>query len=115
MFLEIQDNLLKKSLELFVGKHNFQDFTSKETDDDSFVREVYSAEFKRVGDQIIISFVGNGFMRYQVRDMVATAFAVASGKEDLSFISQHLQKNKEREIVSYKAPAEGLYLQEVYY
>ena len=115
MFLEIQDNLLKKSLELFVGKHNFQDFTSKETDDDSFVREVYSAEFKRVGDQIIISFVGNGFMRYQVRDMVATAFAVASGKEDISFIRKHLEENKEREIVSYKAPAEGLYLQEVYY
>lgn len=115
VFLEINDNLLEKALKLFIGKHNFQDFTSKEIDDDSFVREVYSAEFKRVGDQITISFVGNGFMRYQIRDMVATAFAVASGKEDISFIRKHLEEFKEREIVSYKAPAEGLYLQEVYY
>ena len=115
MFLDINDNLLKKSLEFFVGKHNFQDFTSKETDDDRFMREVYSAEFKRDGNQIVISFVGNGFMRYQIRDMVASALAVASGKEDIEFINQHLKDKKEREIASYKAPAEGLYLQEVYY
>ena len=79
------------------------------------MREVYSAEFKRDGNQIVITFVGNGFMRYQIRDMVASTLAVASGKEDIEFIYQHLKDKKEREIVSYKAPAEGLYLQEVYY
>ena len=115
IFLDIDDNLLKKSLELFIGKHNFQDFTSKELDDDGFVREIYSASFVREGDKLIISFVGNGFMRYQIRDMIGTAIAVASGRESLEFIKQHLKENKEREIVSYKAPAEGLYLQEVYY
>lgn len=115
IFLEIDDNLLNQSLELFVGKHNFQDFTSKEIDDDGFIREVYSASFVRDGDKLTISFIGNGFMRYQIRDMIGTALAVASGKEKLEFIEQHLKDKKEREIVSYKAPAEGLYLWEVYY
>lgn len=115
MYLDVDDNLLKESLNLFIGEHNFQDFTSKEEDDNNFVRTIYSASFVRSGDQLIISFVGNGFMRYQIRDMVATALMVASNKESIEFIKQHLKDKKERDIVSYKAPAEGLYLEEVYY
>ena len=115
MYLDVDDNLLKESLNLFIGEHNFQDFTSKEEDDNNFVRTIYSASFKRSGDQLVISFVGNGFMRYQIRDMVATALMVAANKESIEFIKQHLKDKKERDIVSYKAPAEGLYLEEVYY
>ena len=115
MYLDVDDNLLKESLNLFIGEHNFQDFTSKEEDDNGFVRTVYSASFVRSGDQLIISFVGNGFMRYQIRDMVATALMVAANKETIDFIKDHLKDKKERDIVSYKAPAEGLYLEEVYY
>ena len=47
--------------------------------------------------------------------MVGTALAVAQHKEDISFIDEHLKDNKEREIVSYKAPSTGLYLKEVRY
>ena len=115
MYLDVDDNLLKESLDLFIGEHNFQDFTSKEEDDNNFVRTIYSTSFTRSGDQLVVSFIGNGFMRYQIRDMVATALMVASNKESIEFIKQHLKDKKERDIVSYKAPAEGLYLEEVYY
>lgn len=115
MYLDVDDNLLKESLNLFIGEHNFQDFTSKEEDDNNFVRTIYFASFTRSGDQLVISFIGNGFMRYQIRDMVATALMVAANKESIEFIKQHLKDKKERDIVSYKAPAEGLYLEEVYY
>jgi tRNA pseudouridine38-40 synthase len=115
MYLDVDDNLLKESLNLFIGEHNFQDFTSKEEDDNNFVRTIYFASFTRSGDQLVISFIGNGFMRYQIRDMVATALMVAANKESIDFIKDHLKDKKERDIVSYKAPAEGLYLEEVYY
>ena len=115
MYLDVDDNLLKESLDLFIGEHNFQDFTSKEEDDNNFVRTIYFASFTRSGDQLVISFIGNGFMRYQIRDMVATALMVAANKESIEFIKHHLKDKKERDIVSYKAPAEGLYLEEVYY
>ena len=115
MYLDVDDNLLKESLNLFIGEHNFQDFTSKEEDDNNFVRTIYSTSFTRSGDQLVVSFIGNGFMRYQIRDMVATALMVAANKETIDFIKDHLKDKKERDIVSYKAPAEGLYLEEVYY
>ena len=114
---EVDIDLLMESLKLFEGTHNFQDFTSKEEDEDKFVRTIYSIEANYIEQtkQMIISIKGNGFMRYMIRNIVGTALAVAAKKEDISFIEYHLSKKDKREIVSYKAPAEGLYLVDVNY
>ena len=55
-------------------------------------------------------------MRYQIRNMIGSAINVATGKEPIEFINRHLKEdNNAREIVSYKAPACGLYLVDVVY
>ena len=114
---KIDSNLLIESLKAFEGTHNFQDFTSKEEDEDNFVRTIYSIEFKnsKERDELDITFIGNGFMRYQIRNMVGTALAVATGKEDSEYINGHLNCENERDICPYKAPADGLYLVDVNY
>ena len=113
--MDLDIDLLKKALKLFEGEHNYQDFTSKEEDEGNFIRTIYSIEVKQDKDLIKIRFEGNGFMRYQIRNMVGTAIAVANKKEDISFIKYHLEGNKKREIIAYKAPAMGLYLVDVIY
>ena len=108
-------SLFKKAILKFVGKHDFRNLTSKEIDDEQdFIRDIYSIELKKNKDKISIIFTGNGFMRYMIRYMVGVALAIAQNKEDISYIDNILD-NKERKIVSYKAPAEGLYLVEVKY
>lgn len=111
---EFDRQKLKNSLSLFVGKHNYQDFTSKEEDELNFIREIYEINYVEEGNNHYIDFIGNGFMRYMIRDIVGTVLAVASNKIDISFISNHLD-SKKREIVSYKAPSDGLYLIDVIY
>ena len=113
--MDLDVDLLKEALKLFEGEHNYQDFTSKEEDEGNFVRTIYSIEVKQENDLIKIRFEGNGFMRYQIRNMVGSAIAVANKKEDISFIKYHLESNKNREIIAYKAPAVGLYLVDVKY
>ncbi len=107
-------DLLRLALEAFRGKHNFQDFTSKEEDEDGFVREIFDVLLTQKGTELIIDFIGNGFMRYMIRYIVGTALAVASGKEDIKYIKEHLDSSK-REITSYKAGSEGLFLIDVIY
>ncbi len=114
---EIDLKKLEEAVQCFKGKHNFQDFNSKEEDENNFVREIYDVKFvhSQVTNQVVITFKGDGFMRYQIRDMIGTALAVASGKEDILFIQKHLKDDKTRNIVSYKAPASGLFLVDVEY
>ena len=107
--------LFKEALNKFVGKHNYQDFTSKEEDEGGFVREIYKINVIKNDNDIKVKFVGNGFMRYQIRNMIGAAISVANKKESLDFIDNHLKHTTIREIVAYKAPASGLYLVDVLY
>ena len=113
--MELDFDLFKDALNKFVGKHNYQDFTSKEEDEGGFIREIYEINVDKNDNDIKVRFVGNGFMRYQIRNMIGAAINVANKKEDLSFIDYHLKEDKNREIISYKAPANGLYLVDVVY
>ena len=107
--------LFNKALQQFVGQHNYQDFTSKEEDENGFMREIYKINVEQNKEFVFVRFVGNGFMRYQIRNMIGAAINVANKKEDISFVDYHLKEDKPREIISYKAPANGLYLVDVVY
>lgn len=114
---DLDIELLKKCLTHFEGKHNFKNFTSKEEDEDNFVREIYEVNFDDTSNNgtIHVIFRGNGFMRYMIRFMVGTAIEVARGKVTLEEVDELLDDNTERKIVSWKAPASGLMLLDVKY
>lgn len=108
-------SLFEKTVNLFKGKHDFKDFTSKEEDADNYIREIFDVNVGQNSNEVFVSFKGNGFMRYQVRNMVGCALAVASNQCSFESIENHLRDKKERDIVNYKAPSEGLFLVEVDY
>ncbi len=110
-------SLFEQAIKKFIGKHNYQNFTSKEEDKDGFIREIYEIKvgFDGENEEITVNFTGNGFMRYQIRYMVGTAVAVATKKENISFIDDKLKESKIRSIVSYKAQPQGLCLIKVNY
>jgi len=112
---KIDMDLLKETIALFKGEHNFKNFTSKEEDEDNYVRKVFGASVSQDNKELTITFTGNGFMRYQIRDMVGAALAVASKQINKDYVRSHLDNSGPRDIVNYKAPPEGLYLLEVNY
>ena len=111
---ELDIDLFKNALKKFEGEHNFQNYTSKEEDEQNFIRNISKIEVNKDGDLLSIKLTGNGFMRYMVRYIIGVSLVIASKKEPLSFINETLDQDK-RHIVSYKAPAEGLYLLNVQY
>ncbi len=111
---ELDLEKMKSASKLFLGEHNFQNFTSKDEDEFNFVRTISSIKFSKKDDIHLISFKGNGFMRYEIRFIVGTLLEIGKGKIDESFIKERLDC-KERNIVSYKASPSGLYLKKVCY
>lgn len=108
-------DLFKEALLIFKGEHNFQDFTSKEEDNNNFIRTIYSIDIQKNDNFVKVTFEGNGFMRYQIRNMIGCSLAVASKKEFIDFIKNHLENSQQRDIVAYKAPSCGLFLVDVIY
>ena len=112
---QIDVEKLKDTLTHFIGTHNFKNFTSKETDEDNFVRTIHDIHVNNVEKEISIALRGDGFMRYMIRYIIGTALEVARGKLTIEEVDALLDENSERNIVSWKAPACGLVLLEVIY
>ena len=111
---ELDIKAIKEASKLFIGKHNFQNFTSKEEDEDSFIRTINSFDVVVNGDAISFYINGDGFMRYMVRMIVGTLIEVGLGKLSIDKVEYYLETPK-RNPVPYKAAPEGLYLLKVNY
>lgn len=103
-----------EAAKVFEGTHNFQNFTSKEEDDNNFVRTIYEIKITKENEHIVIIMTGNGFMRYMVRMIVGNLIQIGLGKLSVAEIKKNLEDSN-RKPSSHKAPAYGLYLEEVCY
>ena len=105
--------LLKKSLDLFQGEHDFSNFIKTGSITHTNIRHIYKAYYRPYNKYHIIYFEANGFLRSQVRMMVEASMQGALGKLSLEEIKEQLEL-KERYITKL-APPEGLYLARITY
>ena len=100
---------------LFLGKHNFINFCSKDEDKDGFIRTIYDFKVIKKRKKLLIKISGDGFMRYEVRKIIGTLIYYSLNKITLNKIEYYLKETKKRDIVPFTASPIGLYLFKVYY
>ena len=81
---------------------------------ETYVRTIYETNITIDKNIITIKFVGNGFLRYMVRNMVGLLIEIGSNKKDANEILR-LFEVKDRREAGITAPPNGLYLNNVYY
>ncbi len=111
---ELDISLMEEAAKVFLGRHDFRSFVDSEDKRENTVREIYQITFERKGDFLDITFSGDGFMKYQVRNMVGALILVGLGKRSKEEVEELLQ-NKSRASAWKAAPACGLYLEKVEY
>lgn len=105
---------MKEATKYLVGNHNFKSFTKVNEEKEDYVRTIYEINIMNKNDIIDIEFIGSGFLRYMVRNMVGTLIAVGEGKIEPNYVEQILEM--EDRTKAYKtANPEGLYLKDVFY
>ena len=105
---------MSEAIKYFKGTHNFKSVTKTLKEEKDYNRTIYDIDLSVDNDIISIVFVGSGFMRYMVRNMVGLLIAVGEEKIEPSDIKEILEK-EDRVFAKKTAPSEGLYLYDVYY
>lgn len=107
------DNM-KQGIKNLVGKHDFRSFVTENKDKENCVRTITEAKIEEKDNIIKITFTGDGFLRYQIRNMVGILIKVGEEKEKPEYVEEFLNQ-KNRSIGGKTAPAEGLYLTNIKY
>ena len=108
---------MERGLKYFEGEHNFKSFTKANDEIVDYVRNISQTSIVRDSkdlNKIIITFVGNGFMRYMVRNMVGVLIEIGEGKRNCDDVV-NIFDYEDRSFAGKTAPACGLYLRNVFY
>ncbi|MED9970619.1 MAG: tRNA pseudouridine(38-40) synthase TruA [Ruminococcus sp.] len=111
----IDENLLNKAAQAYVGRHDFTSFCTRDTrEKGDFTRNVKAFSVTRDGDMVVMRVEADGFLYNMVRIMVGTLLRIQQGKIPPDGIPSIIEK-EDRQFAGPTAPACGLYLNQVNY
>jgi len=108
---------MERAMKYLEGTHNFKSFTKTDEEKDDYVRTLSQTHlFRDTKDvnKITLVFIGTGFLRYMVRNMVGLLIEIGEGKRKSEDIINIL-KAEDRTKAGKTANPEGLYLKNVFY
>jgi tRNA pseudouridine38-40 synthase len=105
---------------LVMGEHDFASFAAvdpergREQGAASNVRKIFSSSWERLGDELVYTVRGSGFLHHMVRNLVGTFILVGKGTLQVEDVTRILEA-RDRSAAGATAPASGLYLVNVEY
>jgi tRNA pseudouridine38-40 synthase len=108
---------IERGLKYLEGTHNYKSFVKCDDEITDYIRTISQASVVRDTkdlNKIIITFVGTGFLRYMVRNMVGVLIEIGEGKRKPEDVMEIL-KSEDRRLAGKTAPSCGLYLRNVFY
>lgn len=111
---ELDITAMRIAAAYFVGTYDFKGFMSSGSSVRDTIRTIYSFDVWFEDNMIIIETSGNGFLYNMVRIMAGTLVDIGRNKIQRDLLPQII-KDGIRDKGGHTAPAQGLYLAEVYY
>lgn len=120
----LDQEAMQVCLQALFGTHDFSSFEATGSRDlcqeggRGAVRTLFLADYRESVSEFarhgLFHFVGNGFLRHMVRNLVGTLIDVGQGKlNPAGFMS--IMQARDRTVAGPMAPARGLFLRDVYF
>ncbi|MCI6988072.1 MAG: tRNA pseudouridine(38-40) synthase TruA [Campylobacter sp.] len=103
---------LNACLKIFIGKHDFKAYMKTGSGVKTSIRDMQKSYAYRYKNFTIINFKANGFLRSQIRLIVANCLKACKNK---SFDELRVAFENGEAITKIPAPPDGLYLRKVFY
>lgn len=101
---------MKQAKDYLIGEHDFKAFASATIDPrKSTIKTINSIDFIKHDHYIELRFLGNGFLKYQIRRMMGILIEIGKGHFEPYFIKELLE-SKNPALSKYIADGCGLYL-----
>lgn len=104
---------MRRGAAYYVGTHDFSAFCGNKHMKKSTLRSIRSFEIQEVGNEIVFTVTGNGFLQHMVRIMVGTLLEVGLQEREADSIPALFGESREK--AGPAVPACGLCLMEVSY
>ncbi|MGO3733350.1 MAG: tRNA pseudouridine(38-40) synthase TruA [Vagococcus sp.] len=105
---------MTEACEKLVGTHDFIGFSALKKSKKSTVKTIQDITITKEGNKLCVTFIGDGFLHKMVRVMMGTILEIGAGKLDISIIDDVFE-SKVRANAGETVPAQGLFLDEVFY
>jgi len=108
---------MERAMKYLEGTHDFKSFSKADEEKEDYIRTLSQTNLIRDPkdvNKITLVFVGTGFLRYMVRNMVGILIEVGEGKRRSEEVINILRE-KDRTKAGKTANPEGLYLKNVFY
>ncbi|KIL72054.1 tRNA pseudouridine(38-40) synthase TruA [Bacillus badius] len=112
--LELDQALMQKAARSLIGTYDFTSFCSAKTEVEDKVRTITKLEVIQHGKEMELQVAGSGFLYNMVRIIAGTLMEVGRGRIAPDCMPDILA-GRDRSLAGKTAPAEGLYLWEVFY
>jgi tRNA pseudouridine38-40 synthase len=105
---------MQEAAQAIIGEHDFSCFCAANTSVVDKVRTIHSLQLEWHGEELHMTIAGNGFLYNMVRIIAGTLWEVGTGRRQATTIAATIA-SKDRGQAGKTAPAQGLYLEEVFY
>ncbi len=103
-----------EAVRMLPGRRDMASFSVTDPDQSGGERTLFDLRLQRHRDGVTLHFLGDGFLRYQVRRMVGALLEVGWGRRSLASLQDLLERPQPGSQV-LTVPARGLTLEKVYY
>lgn len=104
---------MKELIPLFIGEHNFENFTTIQDKKESYNRTIYNIDIVKDNNLVNIYIKGNGFLRFMVRNIVGCMLSYENDRLTINEIKDMINNKTNNKPI--KSSACGLYLFDVEY
>jgi len=110
---EVDLQAVRAAASYFIGTHDFSAFCANKNVKKSTVRTILRCDVERIGEEIVFTVTGNGFLHHMVRIIVGTLLEVGRGERSADSVPELFGGSRAEAGVTM--PACGLCLMEVTY